>query len=399
MKRLALLAALLVTPALAHEHGHEHAHGPAPAACAGLGLACATAATPFTAPDGTLWLAWSAGGQVAVARAADGSTLSAPLVVSGPPAAIDDGGEARPKVLADGKGHVWVSWTVRGDKGYVGSVWLVRSDDNGRSFGPPRALSDDPASQRFESLALVGDRLVAVWIDKRSADRAKAAGQPYAGAGLVAAWSEDGGASFGPNRIIGEQSCECCRLGLAQAADGTLALVWRQIFPGGVRDHAAATLSPQGLGPLHRVAEDGWKIDACPHHGPALAVTASGAWNVAYYTDGKVRQGLFLARAADGEHFAAPRPIGNADNQPAHPYLLAQGEIVWLVWKEFEGTQASVWAQGSVDGGANWSAPRRVAATAGASDHPLLVAVAGRPMLSWLTKAEGWLLLPVEAAP
>lgn len=383
MKRLVLLALLLATPAVAQHQGHV----PAPPPCAGPELACAAAATPFAAADGSLWLAWSAGGRVAVARSADGKAFSAPVIVSGPPATIDDGGEARPKVLADGHGRVWVSWTTRGDKGYVGTVWLASSTDGGRSFAAPRQTSDDRTSQRFEDLALMDGKLVTLWIDKRGA-------QPGKPAGLVAAWEGEAA-----NRPLAETSCECCRLALAPLPGGGMGVVWRNIFPGGIRDHAAATLTASGLGPLRRVAEDNWKVDACPHHGPALAVTGSGAWNVAYFTAAKTRQGLFLARAADGEHFAEPRPIGDADNQPSHPALLAMGERVWLVWKEFDGSRASVWGQDSADGGASWGAPRRLADTAGASDHPLLVAFGGRPMLSWLTRAEGWRLLPVEAGP
>jgi hypothetical protein len=350
-------------------------------------LACATAATPAAAPDGSLWLAWSAGGRVAVAHSADGRSFAPAHIVSGPPATIDDGGDARPKVTVDRQSRVFVTWTTRRAKGFEGDIWLARSLD-GKSFAAPVRLSDNPASQRFETLVAAPDgRLGAVWIDKR------------AGSTLATAWSDDGGASFGPSRVVSERSCECCRLATAALPDGTPALMWRAVFPGGIRDHAAAIVAPDGLGSVARVAVDDWKIDACPHHGPALAIDGQGVWQAAWFTDGTARQGLFQARSTDGKTFSAPRAVGNPDNEPGHPQLLALGATTWLAWKEFDGTRASVWVQSSQDGGATWTSPRLVAATSDASDHPHLVAVAGRARLSWLTRAEGWRLLDLEDAP
>lgn len=384
----------------------QHSHKPAakaPSACSEPTLNCAAAVTPFAASDGGLWLAWSAGGKVSVARSGDGgASFAPPVIVSGAAAAtIDDNGEARPKVFADKSGRVFVTWTTRRDKGYVGTVWLARSTDGGRSFAPAKALSDDTTSQRFETLGFTADgKIVVLWIDKRGAVAAKAAGRHYAGAAVAAAWSEDGGASFGPSRVVAEQSCECCRLGLAAAPDGNLVLTWRQIFDGGIRDHAAATIGTDGLGPIRRVAVDHWQVDGCPHHGPALAVDRNGTWQVAWFTDGRARQGLFHARSTDsGASFSPPRALGNPDNQPSHPQILALGDTVWLAWKEFDGERAAIITQSSADGGATWTVPHAVATTRDASDHPQLVAVAGQPLLSWLTRVEGWRLLPLQAAP
>jgi hypothetical protein len=49
----------------------------------------------------------------------------------------------------------------------------------------------------------------------------------------------------------------------------------------------------------------------------------------------------------------------------------------------------------SADGGVNWGAAETVAATADASDHPLLVSDGRGVFLSWLTKKEGYRLLPL----
>ena len=69
------------------------------------------------------------------------------------------------------------------------------------------------------------------------------------------------------------------------------------------------------------------------------------------------------------------------------------------MWKEFDGTKSTVRWQVSHDSGRTWSDPRTVADTEDASDHPLLAANAGRAYLSWLTKADGYRLIPLEDQP
>lgn len=395
MLRATVLTAILLTsavPAVAHQ-GHAH-HG-APA-CATLSLACATAVSAATTADGALWLAFAAGGQVAVSRSGDGGQHFAPAVtVSGPPARIDDGGEAKPSLLSTGDGRLLVTWAARVGKAKAPEIWLARSADNGAHWAPPARIAPSPAGQRFATLAAAGDgRLAALWMAKTApTGRAETAA-------LTLAWSEDGGAHWSAPRVIAAQACECCRPALAALPDNGLAAAWRQIFADGARDPAAGRLGADGITAQTRVAEDHWTVNACPHAGPALAVQPGGRWQVAWLTDGRSRQGLFHAFSSDDGHsFSPPRPLGDSTSQASQPALLVVGARVWLAWKQFDGNRTTIHAQASEDGGAHWSAPRELAATADSSDQAQLVAVAGRPLLSWLTRAEGWRLLPVEAAP
>jgi hypothetical protein len=157
---------------------------------------------------------------------------------------------------------------------------------------------------------------------------------------------------------------------------------------------------PATPGPVRRVSVDDWKIEACPHHGPSLAIAPDGSYHVAWFTDGTKRKGLFYARAdsADAE-YSAPRALSKPDRQPSRPYLLANGSALHLVWKEFDGTKVVVRWQVSQDSGKHWSDARTVAETEDASDHPLLVADKQRTYLSWLTKVEGFRLIPLGDQP
>lgn len=388
---LAMLAGSFTASARSHEHGSSSSG----CAASDTALGCAAAATPAFAPDGSLHLVWSAGGRVMAARSTDdGRTLSVPVAVNAAPETIDANGEARPVVAVDSEGRVAIAYAVRGAKGFTGRLWLSHSPDGGRSFAPPRPATNDIASQRFPNL--IADRtgrLHLTWIDKRPS----AGHERKQGALLMTAVSTDGGASLRDERVVAEPSCECCRVAVASAGDGGVLLLWRHIFPPNIRDHAIMAIAPDGRpGPLLRVAEDGWAIDACPHHGPALGVDGAGNLHAAWFTGGRNREGLFYARGTPDGDFSSPRPIGDADRAPSHPQLWAEGQLVWLVWKEFDGQTTRVIGQHSEDGGAAWSTPRSLAETGDASDHPLLVDDGrGRLFLSWLTRSEGWRLLPL----
>lgn len=341
-----------------------------------------------------LWRAAASGDYVVVSYSDDEArTFSTPVRVNAQPERIAADGDNRPKIAVAPDGTIHVTYTAHLSQPYAGNIRLSRSTDGGRTFSPPVTVNDnrDPISHRFESIVLApSGRLHIVWIDKR--DQA-AAGKDYAGAALYFAES-DGGAHVGANRKVIDHSCECCRIALALDRDGTPVLAWRQIFGQNTRDHALQRLD--GRSPVIRIAEDNWDIDACPHQGPTLAISESGTYHVAWFTNSATRQGLYYARATDRSTFSQPLAFGNGQAQPAHPALLAVGDHIYLAWKEFDGTQATVRAMLSTDDGAQWSEPWTVAAAAGGSDHPQLVRNGESSFLSWNAQREGYRLVALN---
>ncbi|OYY65263.1 MAG: hypothetical protein B7Y51_03180 [Burkholderiales bacterium 28-67-8] len=378
-----------------HHEGHRAA------ACASPALACAHAASAAFDARGTLWVAWAAAGSVSVARSTDaGGTFGPASVIDSPGAALDAGSDARPQIVVDARGRIVVAYAAFKDKAWNAQVLVATSSDGGASFSAPRSLSRDAASQRFPVLALRSDgRLFALWIDKRTVAAARRKGVPQAGAALAYAWSDDGGESFTGERIVQDHSCECCRLAMAFDTQRHPVVLYRSLFADGERDHALLTIPDDGEAkPPSRVAEDHWFIDGCPHHGPSVAVSPDGTVHAAWFTQGQARQGLFQARSTDGgATFSNPQRVGDAAQQPGRPAVYAQGRAVWLVWKEFDGQRIFIKERRSADAGQTWSPDRVLAATANSADHPLLIGDGRRVYLSWLTRDEGYRLMPLEA--
>src|SRR4051812_22575904 len=223
----------------------NHQHGAEAAACEGTELRCASKVTPAFGSDGTLWLAWMAGGQISVAHSKDaGRSFSTPVSVTKEHLYLDWGPDARPKIVVDAKGGIVLAFSIFRDKAFNGQVLTTRSVDGGESFAPPRPITSSNESQRFEALGLDADGSVfAAWLDKRNRVPAGQKGQKYDGAGLFFASSKDSGITYSEARLVADNTCECCRLGLAFAGRGRPVIVFRNIFEGGVRDHAIVTFS------------------------------------------------------------------------------------------------------------------------------------------------------------
>jgi hypothetical protein len=380
-------------------HGHDGAQHQ----CTEPALRCASTATPTFGADGTLWLVWAAAGRVSVAHSTDlGRSFTPAVAVNPQPLRLDTGPDERPKIAVDRYGGIAIAFAIFKDSAFNGQVFYARSSDGGRTFAPPRPITPDPESQRFEAIGFDPEgTLFAAWLDKRKRALARENGEAYTGASIAFAWSKDGAATFSEARIAKDGTCECCRLGLAFAGAGRPVVLFRNIFGESVRDHAVTTFAdPATPGPIHRVSVDDWGIDVCPHHGPSLSLGDDGTYHVTWFTEGRARQGLFYARSTDGGRtFSEPMPIGVAERSPSRPYVLADARTVWMVWKEFDGEHTTVEVMDSRDHGKTWSTPRPLAQTSDASDHPLLVSNGERVFLSWMTRADGYRLLPVEAAP
>lgn len=385
-KLLPLLAGLLIAaPAAAHDkHG---AAAPAKNDYAKVWLerqqnAPRLAVAARFDEQGRLWLARVVGGQLLVSHSTDdGASFSEPVAVNRQPELIAADGEARPQLAVVGH-HIYVSWTQSLPQPFAGHIRFAVSTDGGTSFAEPLTVNDDqrPITHRFNALLADAGGVTVAWIDKRDGT-----GDPaYRGAAIYTARSTDGGRSFAANRKLADHSCECCRLAIAADHDGMPVVLWRHIFGQNIRDFALARLDQ----PLRRVAEDGWAIDACPHHGGALAIGTDGVRHIAWFTGAETGPGLFYRRL-DGDSAGPPVPFGRLDAQAGHPQLAVAGRRVVLVWREFDGRHNLIRSQQSADGGRRWSAPATLAQTAGAADDPLLVSHGQTIRLVWNTAADG----------
>jgi hypothetical protein len=344
---------------------------------------------------GRLWLVRENAGQLHVSRSDDGGkTFSTPLPVLAQPEAVVTDSESRPMIRVLNEQTVVLVWTLdRPEKRFAGDIRFARSDDGGKTWARPLTLNDDGrvTSHRFPSIATDGYSRIAVsWLDGR--DRDAIGKDNYRGLGLYTAESPNTGIHWGENRKLAEHTCECCRTALTWSRNLPVAF-WRHQFDTNTRDFALAYFDKDR--DVVRATDDNWKIDACPHHGGAIAVDGEVRAHMTWFTNGEKRQGLFYANRLKGA-MSTPIALGNPDAQPGHADVAAYGNTVLVTWREFDGARYSVYAMRSADYGATFGKPAKLADTAGVADYPLALVGKRGAQVVWRTADEDLRVLAVN---
>src|SRR5262245_47192218 len=190
-------------------------------------------AAVVAAPDGPL-VAWAAQegevNQLYVARLGDGEPR--PMRVN-PPDLTVEALHHPPRLVVATSGEVYLSWSSAKPKPegtlFASDLRLSRSLDSGRTFaGHVRVNEDRPISHSFDGLAVAPDGTVLVtWIDGREGRR-----DPSTYLARVV----ERGTRVDSVIKVADETCVCCRVDAAAGPGGQVALLWRRVFPGDIRD-------------------------------------------------------------------------------------------------------------------------------------------------------------------
>lgn len=352
-------------------------------------IECSGTVTATYDQRGTLWIAWVNHDRIYLQSSDDkGRHFSKPTAVNAEPESIAAHDEYRPKIKLDAQGNIYLTWTQNLDKRHTGHIRFSRSTDGGMSFSKPVTVNDnlDVIGHRFDSLAVGNNgEIFVAWLDARDKERAKASNQPFDGSAVYYAWSNDGGKSFYPNKLVAPHSCDCCRLAIEIDSDNLPVLLWRHVFDGNIRDHALLKFTDWNTpGTVSRASHENWKIDACPHHGPALSIAEDGVYHGVWFSGAADRQGLFYGRSEDGGLTFSP-PYAFGGEGAKHPTVSSEGRRVAIAWSEFDGSHNLVRSIQSDDGGHSWSQPQTIGATQGSADDAFLLSDGKQLYLSWQT--------------
>ena len=236
-------------------------------------------------------------------------------------------------VFADGS--VMVHWLARsGEATYDYNVKARISRDAGMTWGEPFLVNTDgvKAEHGFVSFAATDTGMGVVWLDGRETKGGHAGEHSMAGGAMTLRFAEflsDG--TRARESLLDAKVCDCCQTALVNTSKGLLA-AYRDRSDAEFRDISlvrpdAAKTEPRPF------SGDGWKINACPVNGPALA-TRGDAVAAAWFTmaGGKARVRAALSKDG-GDTFAPPMdidaafPIGRIDLE-----ILPSGDalLCWL---------------------------------------------------------------------
>lgn len=345
-------------------------------------------------PDGRLWRIVPEKHHVYVDYSTDlGKTFSTPVLINTETQHIKVSGENRPGIAVDRLGKIYVIYTAESTQPVT--VYFSMSADNGHSFSTPSPLSDKASeANSFQGrLALnPSGQAYVFWHDERNRTDWKQLGNAI----YYTTINGQSGLNFAAQKLS-DTLCDCCRIAAAFDSDAQPILLARFIYPGGIRDHGLIKTQTDSKKALEwRVTFDQWAIEACPDHGPAIAIS-DDKYHIAWFTQGSARQGLFYAYSSDrGQHFSNPLPLGNAGKLPSHPDVMVKGNHITLTWIEFDGSKTQLLVTQSNDGGQTWLPAKSIAESTAEVDFPFLLSNNKGIFVSWNSKHEGYRLIPVN---
>jgi hypothetical protein len=262
-----------------------------------------------------------------------------------------------PGIAVGPEGEIYVSWSSSKVKPegtlFASDLRLSRSLDGGQSFAPPLRINEDrPISHSFEGLTVAADGTVLVsWIDSRDGGGK---------AGTYLARITQRGTHVDNLTQLDSDTCVCCRVDVARGPQDKVAVLWRKVFPGNLRDMVLGVSHDGGrhFGSVAQVHADHWQITACPHRGGTMGMDKTGRLYVSWYTEGtKEEPRLLFTVSADGQHFAQPQRLDSSTTSiPDHPRMAvdATGRAV-VVWEDATAVRRRVLLRYTTDGGATLS--------------------------------------------
>jgi hypothetical protein len=269
-----------------------------------------------------------------------GDTFAPGVPVSGKDSKLDSHGENSP-VIVNGMRGPAVLWDQPGASG--SQIMCAHSMDDGASFSRPVKVNDAANASAYAGhLVADGKVLFAAWLDGR--DHAH-----NGTSSIYFARSTNGGATWPRNVRVTKNACPCCRPNLAVLPNGHVVAIWRNVFPGQIRDMACAVSTDGGQtwSAPRRVAVDNWHIMGCPVSGPHLVAVGKRLF-AAWYSEGTGQNpGVRLSWSDDeGATWNKPMIASLPLQDTRQPYLYADsGGHVYLAFRARDPKRGDGWSQ------------------------------------------------------
>lgn len=203
--------------------------------------------------------------------------------------------EGMPKVVIGADGIRMVIFEISKPSEHsawgVSDILSATSSDQGETWSPLRSVVPDKpelASISFSGVARLADGEIGMgWLGTDPDPDAK--GRPVYFA------RTSGGENFGEPVLVDPSACECCRVAVSGFGDKGIAIAYRDLLPGSVRDISLVISDDGGKSfsdPIPFTGDD-WEVEGCPHNGPSLAA-AGDRIRAAWFTNGS-EPGAYLA--------------------------------------------------------------------------------------------------------
>jgi hypothetical protein len=217
-----------------------------------------------------------------------------------------------PSVRVLGDGMLAAHWLeTNGPDDDASKVRLSWSKDQGHTWSRPVTPHHDGTQTEHgfvSTFQAPGPELGLVWIDGRATNPEEETGNMSLRASV---YDRDGKQLR--ETVVAPRVCECCSTAAAETSEGVI-VAFRNRSASEVRNIYVSRYAGGIWSTPTVVHDDGWRIDACPINGPAIAATGREV-AVAWFTAKDDQGRAFLAFSHDaGRTFAAPIRVDDASS-------------------------------------------------------------------------------------
>ena len=266
------------------------------------------------------------------------------------------------------------------------------------TFEQNRRISDYEAAHYWthtfssggHSMAMFGDSLYAVWYDVRSGN-----------ADVYLAKSMDGGRTFGPNKRVNDDATTAVQYKPSIGVDGqgAIYIAWRDGRKGNADIFFAKSID--GGKTFSRNIQINDDRGVAYQGNPTLAVNSKGLVAVAWSDARNGKDDIYITVSKDqGRTFSANRRVNDDPETTAHSHpSLAVDETgaVYAAWEDFRKDNSDIYLARSLDGGATFSPNRRVNDDTGSAPQispSLAIGPSGQILLAWADFRNSAVTLP-----
>lgn len=302
---------------------------------------------------------------------------------------------SRPRTIAQGRGWFvnWADfpalaasgrtlvahWLERsGRSTYAYDIRVTRSTDGGTTWSTPVTPHRDQTATEHGFASLWpddGGAVSMVWVDGRRSG-------PGGGMNLRTATLSAAGA-LGEEVELDDRICDCCQTAVARTSEGPV-VVYRDRSTDEVRDIAVVRLGHGAWTTPAKVADEQWRINACPVNGPAIAAQRRDV-AVAWYTAAGGTKRVEVAFSGDaGASFGAPTVVDDGHPVGRVGVILLDDGAALVSWLEDAGAGAEVRVRRVSAAGERGEAQVVARTAAGRpSGFPRMVRAGDRVVLAW----------------
>lgn len=203
--------------------------------------------------------------------------------------------ENKPMLVFQTKDSVWAIYSVSvptAKNKFAGFIHYRVSADGGHAWTQPQTLLQDTVPGKSRSFAnairLPNGHVAFAWM-----------GGMLGGSmhGRALYYVETNGKHFSAPVLIDSFACPCCRNAMAATSNGKVAIAYRSVRKGNIRDIAFA-YKPAGKEHFSRpvvFSNDQWQINACPEDGPSIVATEKKNW-IGWFTGNANKKGVYYAQ-------------------------------------------------------------------------------------------------------